>query len=149
MALRLRDLLTIGRLAATAIQRVKMVFAMNAISGDYEAYELNGRIRGRKMEAAFLTHISPKWLSFTPGQLSATAQDWDASKNETRPHHSQITLDPRSPLQGVRVLSYANEIEIARQRIEVGESPNELIVTPSESGYNKHILRRTHRTLDF
>ena len=43
---------------------------------------------------------------------------------------------------------YDDSHEIVHERIEFGSDPDVLLVTPLESGYNKHALRRTRRLLD-
>jgi hypothetical protein len=129
------------------VRRIQVVLAMNKFKGKWEAFVLVGRDLGPKIEGAFLTSISPRWLSLEPGLLDVRAQDWDASKHETRPHHGQIKIDPVFRRQGVRTVIYSNEI--AHQRIEFGDSSELIYVASPDPGYGRHALRRTNRLIDY
>ena len=118
--------------------------------GVWEMFDWTEGKIGKKEEGAFLTTISPKpWWLLKLRVLDVTAQDWDERNRRVLTHHGSITLDPNVPTQGMRTVIYDDSLVIMHARIEFGSNPDVLVVSPVEPGYNKHVLRRTRRFLDY
>lgn len=141
-------LVSVLTLIVAMYKRVQIFRAMKTFEGRWEALEMDGRNPGRKMEGAFLTYISPRWLSLEPGILDVSAQDWDSSNGKVRTHHGQIKIDPVLLNQGIRTTIYDLCSEIAHQRVEFGDSSSLILISSAESDYSKHALRRTSRVID-
>lgn len=118
--------------------------------GGWEMFDFADGQIGKKEEGAFLTKISPKpWWKFDFSTLDVEAQDWDRRSRRVLKHYGFIKLDPNIPTQGTRTVIYRDSLVTMHAHIEFGSNPDVLIVTPIEAGYNKHVLRRTHRWLDY
>jgi predicted ATPase len=127
---------------------MRLLRDLTRFEGDWEAYELDGREPGKKMDGAFLTTITAKpwWSGRT---LDVRAKDWDSQNRRVREHYGPIVLDSHVPTQCLRTIIYQDSLEVVHQRVEFGADPEVLLVTPTEPGYNKHALRRTRRRLDY
>ena len=108
--------------------------------GVWEACSIQGRYY-RPMQGASLTVISRRYLwSANPRVLDVTAAD--ICDGQRRDHRGRLTLDPASPSHARRIVEYSDSDERSVQLVELSSDKDEIYVTPSETPYRKHVLRR-------
>jgi hypothetical protein len=108
--------------------------------GRWEACNIQGRYY-TPMPGASLTEISrrPLW-SPNPRVLDVTAGD--VGVRQRRDHRGRLTLDPASHSHVTRIVEYSDSDETSVQQIELSGNNREIYVTPTETPYCKHVLRR-------
>jgi hypothetical protein len=111
--------------------------------GIYAPEIIDGRAT-RQMPGASLTQLRASGMfSRNPRVLAGDA--YDSTPEGKREHDSYIVTDPLHPTYAARTVVYREGFEVSQQKIELIDK--NILVRPSEPGYNDHRLRRLHGPL--
>ncbi len=128
-----------GSIAASILlKRYQALRVARLYAGVYAAEIIDGRST-RPMPEASVTRFLPRRLwSRNPGVLDAYA--YDSTPDGKREHDSYIVPDLSRPGHADRTVVYRKPFEVSQQKMEMIDK--NLLVTPSEPAYGRHVLRR-------